>query len=298
MDNKKDTENIIGQLSDTTKAIVFNVFEKDNFLLFLYRKFEKVSAAIYLITNFLSDNEPMKWRLREVGLNTVSSFLSLKNFSSKRSEVFSKTTSDILEILSCLDVLYLAGNISEMNFSILKKELESLAETLSFSSDSNFKYSAGRGTLHDDFFAIQRDQFVTQEHGDFPTKIPAIEKDRISSRHSINEWVDLAHGPMDATTAFKGQIRQSKSGNFLSPGRGTVSGGEKRTANSSKYDRENKILELLKTRNNLTIKDFSPVIKDCSEKTIQRELLRLVKSGVLNKEGERRWSRYSLAQKS
>ncbi len=44
----------------------------------------------------------------------------------------------------------------------------------------------------------------------------------------------------------------------------------------------------------MTIKDFSTYIKDCSEKTIQRQLLDLVKDGVLKKDGERRWSRYSL----
>ncbi len=297
MDNKKDIENTIGQLSDITKAIVFNVFEKDNFLLFLYRKFEKVSTAIYLITNFLSDSEPIKWRLRETGLNIVSGILSLKNFSSKRSEVFAKTASDILEILSYLDVLYLAGNISGMNYSILKKELESLAETVSFSPNSNSKYSGGRGVLQDDFFAIPRDQFAVSERGDFPAKISSPEKDKISTHPSINEWTDLTSGFKDTNTAVKGQVRQSRPGTFLISGRGPAVVGEKRISDSSKFDRENKILEILQTRNNLTIKDFSPVIKGCSEKTIQRELLRLVKSGVLNKEGERRWSRYSLARK-
>jgi len=44
----------------------------------------------------------------------------------------------------------------------------------------------------------------------------------------------------------------------------------------------------------LSVKDFTRVIKDCSEKTIQRELLDLVEKGIVKKEGERRWSRYSL----
>jgi len=45
----------------------------------------------------------------------------------------------------------------------------------------------------------------------------------------------------------------------------------------------------------LTIKDFTKNIKDCSEKTIQRELLAMVAKGVLKKEGERRWSKYFLS---
>ena len=43
------------------------------------------------------------------------------------------------------------------------------------------------------------------------------------------------------------------------------------------------------------IKDLTPVIKGCSEKTIQRELATLVDKGIVNKEGERRWSVYSMA---
>ena len=43
------------------------------------------------------------------------------------------------------------------------------------------------------------------------------------------------------------------------------------------------------------IKDVSPLISGCSEKTIQRELLAMVYAGILRKMGEKRWSRYSLA---
>ena len=62
-----------------------------------------------------------------------------------------------------------------------------------------------------------------------------------------------------------------------------------------KDTRKRAILELLKGGGHLTIKDFSSVIRDCSEKTIQRELLALVEENVLKKEGERRWSRYFIA---
>jgi hypothetical protein len=40
-----------------------------------------------------------------------------------------------------------------------------------------------------------------------------------------------------------------------------------------------------------TGEDKSPV---CSEKTLQRELMSMIKDGVLNKVGEKRWSRYVL----
>lgn len=61
-----------------------------------------------------------------------------------------------------------------------------------------------------------------------------------------------------------------------------------------KESRQERILSLLRSRPNLTIKDFANVINDCSEKTIQRELIDLVEKGIIKREGERRWSKYSL----
>ena len=62
----------------------------------------------------------------------------------------------------------------------------------------------------------------------------------------------------------------------------------------AKTDRQNIILGLLKKKNELTIKDISRIIKNCSEKTIQRELVALITLGILKKTGQRRWSKYSL----
>ena len=58
-------------------------------------------------------------------------------------------------------------------------------------------------------------------------------------------------------------------------------------------DRRSAILDMLRTkREGVRIKDISTVIRDVSEKTIQRELVALVEEGVVRKEGERRWSTY------
>lgn len=59
-------------------------------------------------------------------------------------------------------------------------------------------------------------------------------------------------------------------------------------------NRQNIILGLLRKKKDLTIKDIALIIKDVSEKTIQRELISLISAGIVNKTGERRWSRYSL----
>jgi hypothetical protein len=62
-----------------------------------------------------------------------------------------------------------------------------------------------------------------------------------------------------------------------------------------KNSRQSIIIGLLKKKKEIMIKDVSPLIEGVSEKTIQRELLAMVDQGIVKKEGEKRWSRYSLA---
>ena len=59
--------------------------------------------------------------------------------------------------------------------------------------------------------------------------------------------------------------------------------------------RREAILDVLRSKGPSYIKDISTVIIDVSEKTIQRELSSLVSEGVIEKNGDRRWTTYSLA---
>lgn len=69
----------------------------------------------------------------------------------------------------------------------------------------------------------------------------------------------------------------------------------KRVVEAKKTSRREAILSIIKRRGTVSIKDVSSVILNCSEKTIQRELIALVEDGTLKKSGDRRWSVYSLA---
>ncbi len=58
--------------------------------------------------------------------------------------------------------------------------------------------------------------------------------------------------------------------------------------------RRERVLNVLRDKGEATIKDIVEVITDCSEKTIQRELISLIKDNMVTREGERRWSKYKL----
>lgn len=71
-------------------------------------------------------------------------------------------------------------------------------------------------------------------------------------------------------------------------------GQDKGQVKSSDSSRRDSILSVLRSRGPSYIKDISIVVRNVSEKTIQRELQNLVLEGVVAKTGDRRWTTYSL----
>lgn len=63
---------------------------------------------------------------------------------------------------------------------------------------------------------------------------------------------------------------------------------------STGKDRKEKITNIIREKGEITIKDIASSIPDCSEKTIQRDLVDLVLAGTIKKKGERRWTVYFL----
>jgi hypothetical protein len=60
----------------------------------------------------------------------------------------------------------------------------------------------------------------------------------------------------------------------------------------SKITREDKILAFINDRKSAVIKDITSLFPDVSEKTVQRELSKLIDTGRIIKRGNKRWSIY------
>lgn len=58
--------------------------------------------------------------------------------------------------------------------------------------------------------------------------------------------------------------------------------------------RRERIRTVLAAKGQASVKDIADVVTDCSEKTIQRELNAMIEDNVAQRQGERRWSVYSL----
>jgi hypothetical protein len=303
MEYKKEVQNNIGQTepknqgqlvpSKNTVTVLKSVSDFDEInheisYAFLCKKAEKLATALYLITGFLSDSEPLKWNIRESGLAVLTDVTSFGNtVVSETSQRVKKIMSDIEKVVSLLEISATAGFMSEMNLAILKEEYLSLVQALG---------SRKKGGLEEGF-VFGREFFSTRGT---PRHLPNPEE----------KSEELSKGQVKDTG-----VQSVRSSSLSSEGRTevgcaspVVSGKPISDNNSSmwktiletkktveKTSRREMIIALIKDKKEISIKDITNHFPDCGEKTIQRELAALVATNALKKTGDRRWSKYSLA---
>jgi DNA-binding transcriptional ArsR family regulator len=86
-------------------------------------KLEKLTAAIYLVTNFLPDLEPVKWRLRDSALSILP-HLSVPDNS------IGQLLSPVEQILSLINIARLNPGVSQMNWDILQQEYSAMRDKI------------------------------------------------------------------------------------------------------------------------------------------------------------------------
>jgi len=218
---------------------------------FVVRKAEKLSRAVYVVSDFMSDREPIKWRLRELAVEISESLGKDIAFTI---EILTKK---IPQVISVIDLALGIGNVSQMNFTLLRKEYSDLFATLKNENQAFFnnQVEVGAGVLGP------------------------------SGNISPVGTSSLMERPVVQATEYK---RQSVSHSSIKDTLRTT------IPTINKGQRHEEIIKFLKGKDWVSIKDISHLFPTVSGKTVQRELTDLVGRGVLKKKGERRWSRYSL----
>jgi len=260
-----ESNNRIGIAEKTT------ILKADSNVLFLQKKSERISAAIYLITNFFNVDEPLKWAMREdaVALIKDMNALSRTSLADKESRVRA-AASHIGQIHSLIELARTAGFISPMNADILVSELGILLGRLEDRQSQELSVNS-----------LPFDQLF------FEAKIP-------ETGHSLGGHASrVSHGQTSAkpheskpaqTADDKGHSKGHARNNVLYP------------HTHAKSNRQESILKALGKGDYMNIKDLLTYVKDCSEKTLQRELTTLLQKGIVKRTGERRWSTYSLVK--
>src|SRR3989344_1608695 len=270
--SKKDTN--ITETSQN-KGIETEIFAgKDKTVYFVYMKIKKIVAAIFLITANLNESDTVRVSLRQWGTELIQA-VSLLHLDSpllyRKFKDESKTF--LLRIGSLLDVASFSGLISPMNNAILKDEINGVAERM-------------------DALKSDKEMFVEELRSGF----------KVSELMSTGKSLSRAE---EANLSLSNdEILKDKSRVLDEISTDSLSSSEENRRRIREFSpvavkrnrRQTAIIGVLKKKREIIIKDLAGIISDCSEKTIQRELLNLVQAGILTKKGIRRSTKYSLTR--
>lgn len=264
-----------------------------------FTKVNKLVTALYMVTDMLENEEPLRRELRTLGAKIIT------DISLAQSSVEKK----IAAIISLLDIGSTINLISEMNCSILKKEFIQLKQSLKESKQDLVLL---------DFFQEPETVQVKENEG-FINANKVIPK-KINSTNGINRNSIGSIGIQKGGTLLKalsevhgmkalrkvGGMSDKKFMSLKDKKNSLIMSDTKNSFDALKKQRRDQIIKIIKAcpaiggdkLEGVGIKDiaiaFQNFGEDIGEKTLQRELVSMVSDGVLKKEGEKRWSRYSL----
>ncbi len=98
---------------------------------YVVRKAEKLTTALYLVTDIMSEREPLKWKVREIGVDLLSDITIASALTpSEKMSMLRNIMKKIEKTVAFLDVAQSARLMSEMNSSVLKKEYLALKDNI------------------------------------------------------------------------------------------------------------------------------------------------------------------------
>jgi len=272
--NEKDTaqNESVSNGQSIAQQIEKSFYERRNSMSVIIKKTEKITTAIYMVTDFISEVEPLRPRLRTLALDLLAKTRTLGSHSAQTQYALSDDVSNVIDGINVyINLGATIGLLSEMNAKILTTELEKITVEIK----SIYPSVPIVSSMHPGY----RDVVLTQEM--FEVKMAE---------------GSTAHVPYNGHVLYKGQsqiggVQYNKDIPIYKKDESVIKKGEI----GIKIARRNDVLNVVKAKGKVSIKDVAHILKNVSEKTVQRELHALVSEGVLIKEGEKRWSVYKIA---
>ena len=265
--NPKVTERL-NKLCNTLRGLS----EKDvHALSYIVEKSSRFASVTLLLADVLESKDVLKSELQRTAMGLIRD-ASTSTLSIHGRELLMQ---HLLTLHTVLDAYEKSGQLSRMNTETLADEVIDLSDFIQAIDWQNGRRFASPNLFGGD---APRDVFTPEPHITRSSPYISHERDMQIRREVPPRQTDDRYAPQtEKDIEPQGRVQY------------------KERVQEIQKDRRATILGLVQKKDRITVKDASNVIKDCSEKTIQRELLALVKQGVLKKEGERRWSTYSMA---
>ncbi len=247
-----EDKNLPNSLKDSTHSTVGQQVSLTS-----YAKTNKLITALYMVTDIMDKEEPLRNKLRTLGVEILSD----PERKPSASYGAGMSITRIEHVISFLDIASAMNMISEMNSSILKKEFSELKQS----------------------FQTKQGLSLMDLLKDSPLEIPEV--------NQTNQKVNQTRlGVQKGSTLMKA-LKDFK--------------GPNASFDTSKKQRREEIISIIKDKEKASPEESGVTIKDIKdnakgtlasvgEKTLQRELISMVHEGVLEKAGDKRWSRYFL----
>lgn len=275
------------------------------------KKSERLVTALYLVTDLVGDSEPIKHGLRKNAVALLSSMNALAQLDVKdRIAELKISLKSVTEILSLLHVAVTTGIVSHMNGELLMDGFRSLQSVL----------EKKQPILTRDQLLIEGEDQLLAE-GSFSSAVTSTSYDvltplTLARLHSNEEDLRRTQDTLASSKLLTKLGDVSNKGQNMSDRNDDKRESHQKDSQSvhsvlirqtnpqasslsssfqmRKQSRRDQILSLFVKGVDVSIKDIAAKIKGCSEKTIQRELNALLYDNVIERIGEKRWSRYIL----
>jgi hypothetical protein len=250
----------------------------------LLKKTEKISAALYLVTDLLEKDEPLKMSLREKSISILSNVQKVsENDITDIYVLYTATVSSIKAIMSLITITKLSGTISQMNADLLIGAYQTLLTV----------FESKLPQLSEDIFIVQGEETLVDSAK--TTKLFFLEEET----REIKDGTTTPKRKEGTLGESARAVEKFPVADRLKRREDEFYKGQKETIALSsfqqrKVSRKEQILMLFSRGVDMGIRDITARIKGCSDKTIQRELNTLVFEKKLERIGEKRWSRYML----
>lgn len=279
MHSIKDTHSSTPQHTLGQGAVGFHATEQATEISLLHHM-NKINQALYMVTDLIDDTVSLRSVIRNTGISIGHTFIeviSTSKYTTLKHMIDIKN--NLVYLMHSFDMLYRYHNVSQMNYQIIHTELEKIYTHVStYIQEKESTRDSIAETLHTDFFKAPKDLSVStrevfseKKHDD---SLPLLQEVTIPTEVSHHVIKDI---PKDTHPA--------KVPLTVATPPGVISAKEKRHSN---------IINILKQKKDASINDICNLFKDCSSKTIQRDLIELIKNKKVVKRGDRRWSTYSL----
>lgn len=298
--NKAHTDNVLLHVPN-----YYHLADHDDLVALAY-KAQKLSTAIYMVTDLHAQQDPLVMAAKEASVTILKDLYKVCNVSdSHRVAMLSTIATELASLISFLTVMQKNGKLSDMNAQVLHREIQQMHDRIEVHITKHLPYDRKKqSSLVVEEFTFNEAFFET----DLPKKketpsYTSVIKDTGTYIKDIVKNEALAPSKSSENKGVKQETKKLvEQKETVNKGHTTsVPSQAKRTSSSEagthdlKEIRHQNILKILKQKKDAKIGDIASLFQDCSRKTIQRDLQELVDKSLITKEGDRRWSVYNLA---